>query len=137
MPPVGEPNRTTSYIAPTAPYQLGHTVCSRLILTVDRRGAHALRIAPSGDLDLATAGTLVDEVMRQLRGPDRLLVLNFAGVRFCDSSGINALVKIRNHCDSNDTQLQLTNLIPDIHYVLVEITGLGGYLGAQSPREQD
>lgn len=136
MPPVGEPSRTTTYIAPTEPYELGHTAYSRLTLTVDRGGAHALRIAPSGDLDLATAGTLVDEVMRQLQTPDRLLVLNFAGVQFCDSSGINALVRIRKHCDGNHTQLQLTNLTRDIHYVLVEITGLGGYLGVQTPRER-
>lgn len=128
MPP-SEPHSTTSSVVLTDP-DVPISAAGRLTLTV-HRGPDALRIAPSGDLDLATAETLLDEVMHQLQGPDRLLVLDFAGVAFCDSSGINSLVKIRKHCDRNHTQLQLTNLAPNIHRVLVDLTGLGNYLGVQ------
>jgi hypothetical protein len=55
-----------------------HFVNCQLMLTV-HRGPGALRIAPSGDLDLSTGNAFVDEVVRQLESSDGLLVLDFAG----------------------------------------------------------
>ena len=66
-------------------------------------------------------------------GDEGVFIIDLAGVPFCDSTGINALVRIRMHCDSTGRLLTLTNLGPEVHRVLVELTGLGQYLNVQQP----
>lgn len=67
---------------------------SSVVLTtrVDRHGDVAVVVA-EGDLDVATAGRLVDEVERLNWNGDRgPVVLDLAGVGFMDSSGLRALL---------------------------------------------
>ncbi|RJK98338.1 anti-sigma factor antagonist [Vallicoccus soli] len=47
-------------------------------------------VAPHGDLDLATAPALREELLRRLRQGD--VVLDLGGVGFLDSSGLHALM---------------------------------------------
>ncbi|MET9855573.1 STAS domain-containing protein [Streptomyces sp. NPDC006450] len=50
----------------------------------------------TGDLDYATASGLCEAVGRLALAPGQLLVLDLAGLEFCDSSGITALVGALN-----------------------------------------
>jgi anti-sigma B factor antagonist len=112
-----------------------HRAGRRLDLTV-HPGLDALEIAVSGDLDLATSRPLVVEVIRHLREHDGVLVVDLAGVSFCDSTGMSALIQIRKHCNSSGRLLALTNLTPEVHRVVVELARLGHYLNVQQPRPE-
>jgi anti-anti-sigma factor len=66
----------------------------RITQSLDGQGT--VRLALSGELDMASAETLAASVDHALR-PDRpaQLVVDLAGVTFCDSTGIRALVDAR------------------------------------------
>jgi anti-sigma B factor antagonist len=84
------------------------------------------RVAVSGDIDLATAPVLRSTLMAALDGPPpvpQVLEVDLAGVGFLDSTGIGALIGVRNHAISKACQVQLTGLQPPVRRVLV-VTGL-------------
>jgi anti-sigma B factor antagonist len=66
------------------------------ITTVDD-GDRVTRVVVTGDLDMATANRLDDVVATALteNRPQRL-VIDVAGLKFCDSSGIHALMRARD-----------------------------------------
>jgi anti-anti-sigma factor len=51
------------------------------------------RLAVTGELDLATAAELGEHVRRVVGDRPAQLVVDLAGVTFCDSSGIEALLR--------------------------------------------
>ncbi|MFJ9113430.1 STAS domain-containing protein [Streptomyces sp. NPDC102283] len=61
-----------------------------------REAATGPVIEIAGDLDYDTAPELRKVVDGLTGAAGRLLVLDLAGLRFCDSSGINALLSARN-----------------------------------------
>ena len=82
----------------------------------------------AGQLDLSTAGRLGE--VRDLIGPEPGLELtvDLGSVEFCDSAGINALVGLRQRCDQVGWAMRVINPQPPVRRVLVDFTGLGGYL---------
>ena len=130
---IGGPNAATEVDAPHNP---GGTAAAPLAITISS-GPDSLTIAPAGELDLATGGALEEVAVRQLRDSDRVLIVDLAGVSFCDSSGISSLVRLRRHCDRDHRQFKLTNLRANIHQVLVVFSGLGAYLGVQESGHTD
>jgi anti-sigma B factor antagonist len=88
--------------------------------------------AVTGDIDLATAASLAQTVRNAIyRADDRLLTLDLAGVGFCDSVGISALVDIREACADLGWRLRLVGLQPNVRRMIVDFTGLGEYLDVQ------
>jgi anti-anti-sigma regulatory factor len=108
----------------------------------------------TGDLDMATAPSLTSAVRDALDGPPdraedgteagaaaedgaadaaagRRLTLDLAGVAFCDSAGISALVEVRRACADEGWSLRLVGLQPGVRRVIVDFTGLGEYLDVQ------
>lgn len=82
-----------------------------------------------GDLDLATAGALVlaaEEVLAESE-PGQELVVDLAGVVFCDSAGISAMVTVRRLSTQYGCVLRVTKPQPQVRRVL-EVTGLTGHL---------
>jgi len=57
----------------------------------DRSGVRLLRV--SGELDLGTIGELRDAVEEHLSSGARI-VLDLAGLSFCDSTGLGAMIKL-------------------------------------------
>lgn len=49
-------------------------------------------VTAEGELDYDTQGTLADALGAALTDPPRRLVVDLAGVRYCDSSGLRVLV---------------------------------------------
>ncbi|MFE2571783.1 STAS domain-containing protein [Streptomyces mirabilis] len=90
--------------------------------TADIRGqTSALRVA--GDMDLATVSVLeltVDEVLSD----HRTVILDLTGVTFCDSSGLNSLIRLRRRAQDTGGQLILAAPPPQMMRLLT-ITGTG------------
>jgi anti-sigma B factor antagonist len=55
----------------------------------------AVRLVLAGELDLATVDVLGEHLDRVVAGRPPGVVVDLAGVTFCDSSGVNALVQAR------------------------------------------
>jgi len=88
--------------------------------------ANTRRIVVSGDVDLATAAALRDTLIATLDGPPpspAMLQIDLAGVGFLDSTGIGALIGVRNHAAGKACLVQLVGLQPAVRRVLA-VTGL-------------
>ncbi|MCM2577127.1 STAS domain-containing protein [Streptomyces meridianus] len=60
-----------------------------------------------GALDYANATELREQVTTLAFRPGQRLVLDLAGMEFCDSSGITALIAARNHAYSAEADIAL------------------------------
>jgi len=69
----------------------------------------ALRLEVTGELDLATAPPLLDRVRAATADQPAAIVLDLAGVFFCDSSGINALIDAQSYAAARGIPLRVVN----------------------------
>jgi anti-anti-sigma factor len=76
-------------------------------------------IAVCGELDLSTVADLLDAALNALSEAScHRLTIDMSGVRFIDSSGINALIEIRNATLPAHTALSLARVSPRVAEVL-------------------
>lgn len=80
----------------------------------------------SGELDVATAPRLRAEVGRLALDPGQLLVVDLAGVTFCDSSGISALIAARNAAEAAQAGIALV-AVPHRITRTLGLTGLADF----------
>jgi anti-sigma B factor antagonist len=99
---------------------LKRRVSFRIHITPDR---HRALVAPVGDLDLATADTLSDEIGRLRERGFEKLVLDLRGLTFLDSSGLHVLVRAREEALEDGAGFALIDGAPTVCRVL-DITGL-------------
>lgn len=98
------------------------------------------RVNIAGDLDYGTAGLLVETVSDLPAGQPGLqdLHLDFAGLEFCDSAGLSALVRIHRIASAEGIGLHLDQRPAHLERIL-HITGLLEFLttpaAAQEPDE--
>lgn len=94
---------------PTTDHLARHAASYAAIVDLDvTRAGDTSTITASGDLDLSSADKLSDAVRTTLAGDHGAQVaLDLSGVRFIDSSGINALIEIRNATQQADVGLCL------------------------------
>jgi anti-sigma B factor antagonist len=93
-------------------------------LTVEEtRTATDAVLVLTGEIDMATAGDLRAATGRTLDGQPERVVLDFAGVTFCDSQGLSTLISINREVAGAGSRLVLTN-VGDFMSRLLEITGL-------------
>ena len=76
-----------------------------------------------GEIDMATVGELRAATTRSLESAPGRLVLDFAGVTFCDSQGLSTLISLNRDVTAAGSQLVLAN-VSDFMGRLLEITGL-------------
>ena len=82
------------------------------------------RLTVSGELDLATSTHLSEAGLRALESPGLVeLQLDLSQVSFIDSTGIGALVQLKNATDENGRRLVLLDPAPRVAEVL-ELTGM-------------
>jgi anti-anti-sigma factor len=88
-------------------------------LSVVADGGHddGVRITVSGEIDLHTEHV----------SDGNTVTLDLAGVPYCDSMGISALLRIRQACRQAGSRLVLVNLSAPVRTVLT-ITGLNAWL---------
>ena len=93
-------------------------------------------VAVIGEVDLATATTLRDVLLRVLREPTRVLLdVDLGGVAFLDCAGVGALVAGRNAAVGAGRQLRISRPRPIVRRVL-DLTGLLGVLTAPIDQPQ-
>ena len=98
-------------------------------------GDGVARLALSGDLDMETDRELDGHVAGILTDArPRRLVIDATDLRFCDSSGIHALVRARDTAHRHGTAFVVANPSGAARRVL-EITGLLDRLTTLSPAE--
>ena len=84
-------------------------------------------VIPHGDMDMATVGEF-ERVAGHLVGSGQAsLTVDLSDVAFCDSSGINGLVRVKKACDAAGGQLSRLSPQPQVRDVL-RLTGLTEYL---------
>ena len=85
-------------------------------------------IALHGDIDIASAaevGAVAKEAISACPDDSRRIVIDLAAVSFLDSSGIGALIDIRNAGLGRGIPTNLAN-VPDAVSRILEIGGLAG-----------
>jgi anti-anti-sigma factor len=76
-----------------------------------------------GELDLATADTVAARGYAAVGSQAQVLLLDLAGVSFCDARGLSALVRIANRADTAGCRYGLIAPRPQLVKIL-QITGL-------------
>ncbi|MEU4514929.1 STAS domain-containing protein [Nonomuraea wenchangensis] len=87
-------------------------------------------LSATGDLDLASADEFqrgLSEAIAQATPP--LVVADMGAVEFCDSSGLNALIRASNAVESAGGRLVLSGLRPRLSRLLL-VTGLDRHFRA-------
>jgi anti-anti-sigma factor len=97
-----------------------------LDVTVATETPDVVVLTLTGELDLATAKTFKSEITERQAG-GRLLVLNLAGVEFCDSTGLGALAGLHRRAVTIGGDLRLAGLQPGVEHVL-KLTGVSAVI---------
>ncbi|MDP9118056.1 MAG: STAS domain-containing protein [Actinomycetota bacterium] len=93
------------------------------------------RIAITGELDIATADELRAAGETSLARPGlSALTIDLGGLGFIDSTGISALLVIRNSAEERGIEFSLVN-VPDVAARVLAITGLSEVFGLQPPSD--
>jgi len=77
----------------------------------------------SGEVDIAAVDELLDAARSCLDRADHVIVLDLGAVTFIDSSGLGALVRVRNLAAERDLAVELVH-VPRSVQRLFDLTGL-------------
>jgi anti-anti-sigma factor len=102
-----------------------------LSISVQRGAAEAL-VTLVGEIDMSTAGRLSAVVGDLLNPAPPRVVLDLAGVTFCDSQGLGTLVVLSRKAAQAQSVLVLIN-VGDFLLRVLDITGLRDALMIQEP----
>jgi len=86
-----------------------------------------VRVAPVGELDLATAPLLERELLELRDSGFDHVVLDMHNLSFIDSSGLRVVLAEHRHADATDRRFSLLGVPPVIHRAL-EVCGLLAHL---------
>jgi anti-anti-sigma factor len=93
-----------------------------------RKAAGRAEIEVRGEIDLTNAHQLHASAMDLLSpSPPGQLVIDFAGVTFCDVTGLIALIRLRLLTENAGTRLAVSRPQPAVARVM-EVAGLNDYL---------
>jgi anti-sigma B factor antagonist len=81
-------------------------------------------VTVDGELDMSTTAQLADTVNDELREAPGRIVLDLAGLSFCDSLGLGTLVVLSRTARVQQTYLLLRNPSPFFTRML-DVTGVG------------
>jgi anti-anti-sigma factor len=101
----------------------GRAVSPSATGTTGGAGDRTVILAVRGELDLATAPSLYQRGRGAIGRHPRLLLLDLAGVSFCDACGLTALIRIANQADAVGCRYGLIAPQPPLAKLL-QITGL-------------
>jgi anti-sigma B factor antagonist len=75
------------------------------------------------EIDIANADQVRDDLLSVLNRGAATLIVDMGGTTFCDSAGVNALVRAHKRAAANDSQMRLVVSAPAVRRVL-DITGV-------------
>lgn len=76
----------------------------------------------TGEMDYRTAATLRAQLHNLIDQADRPIVVDLAGVSFCDSAGLGVLLGARRQAATNETVLAVA-CVPHLLQRVLEMTG--------------
>ena len=80
-------------------------------------------VSVAGELDMATAPQVQDQITDLLDKGHNRLVFDLAGVSFCDSTGLSVFVRAKNSCDEAGGLIRLAAPQRGVQRIL-EVSGL-------------
>jgi anti-sigma B factor antagonist len=93
-----------------------------LTVSTEQRGEVAV-VTVAGELDMATAPQLQQEVSRLVDAGQTHLVFDLADISFCDSTGLSVFVRARNRCQAAGGEVRLAAPQRAVQRIL-EVSGL-------------
>jgi anti-sigma B factor antagonist len=75
------------------------------------------------EIDISNADQVRDELLSLLNRGPAMLIVDMAQTTFCDSAGVNALVRAHKRASANGTEIRLVVASPGVRRVLA-ITGV-------------
>ncbi|AVZ76731.1 hypothetical protein SLUN_35560 [Streptomyces lunaelactis] len=94
-----------------------------ITLTTTTLNDSTLAVALSGELDIATAGRIEQDLAHLAVGTVRELRLDLSGVTFCDSSGADLFVRVHQHCAATGVRLHLCG-VPRLCATVFRVLGV-------------
>jgi anti-sigma B factor antagonist len=88
-----------------------------------REEGDAVLVTLTGELDLASSEAVRAHCEQALASRPRRLVIDMRGVAFCDSTGIEALIRARAAAAGQGARLEVVN-VHGIALTTLEITGV-------------
>jgi anti-sigma B factor antagonist len=104
---MGDASESAVHSSSSGPLRRGAPYAGFVQIAVERTGG-AVLLRVVGDLDLASADELRESAAAALASPGcTRLIVDLADVRFMDSTGLGALVDLRNHSLARHVRLVL------------------------------
>ncbi|MGK5443591.1 STAS domain-containing protein [Micromonospora sp. URMC 105] len=110
----------------------GKPQATPLSMAVDRSDPAAPVISVGGDLAFTTSGPLRAEIDQLLAERPALLVLDFAGLLFIDSTGLSVIVHAWREGQQGGTAIRLRST-PRFLDTILDMTGVTGLLARPLP----
>ncbi|MGW2485603.1 STAS domain-containing protein [Streptomyces sp. NPDC001606] len=95
---------------------------------------HWLVASFNGDMDYLTGPMFRTEFLNLIDSGARFIVLDLAGVPFCDSAGLNALLAARRHAHETGVRLALARVQVQLRQLL-KLTGVDRILDVYDATE--
>lgn len=95
----------------------------KLNLSTEMPDKECVVLKAQGDIDLDSSRELKEKINELLEAGSKLVVLDLAGVRFIDSSGLGVLVVSLKSAAEHDSSIRLACAQPPVEKVL-QLTGL-------------
>jgi anti-anti-sigma factor len=105
-----------------------------LRVDIEDRGDHAA-VTAVGEIDAATAETVGEAVSRAVADGYRLVLLDFGGVSFIDSTGLGMLVRAHRTAETSDAVFAVVHPTPQT-LKLIRVLGLDQLLHVHDSHEQ-
>jgi len=98
----------------------------QLDISIRREGDRVV-VAMDGELDMASAPRLEEAVQSSELELDTTVVLDLQRLQFIDSTGLRAILSLRERCDERGQQFAVTRGSPQVQRLL-DITGVSEHL---------
>jgi len=98
----------------------------QLDISIRREGDRVV-VAMDGELDMASAPRLEEAVQSSELELDTTVVLDLQQLQFIDSTGLRAILSLRERCDERGQQFAVTRGSPQVQRLL-DITGVSEHL---------
>jgi anti-sigma B factor antagonist len=92
-----------------------------------RREADRVVVVLDGELDMASAPSLLGALDAAEIEPDAMVVLDLQPLEFIDSTGLRAILSLRERCRDRGQQFAVTRGSPQVQRLL-DITGVSEHL---------
>jgi anti-sigma B factor antagonist len=121
---LGWNNREKEAVAATQEPESGpHRIQADLLTIEVRSDGATASLGLSGELDLASAPALSEEIERLFSGEAEALVLDLERLTFIDSTGLQCLVRAARYSKANGNRLSVRGASADVEH-LITLTGI-------------